>query len=145
MSGDEWVLPIAGFAALLFVVAAAFVSCGPVEELGRYPVTASVVPGGDDIDIGVSVDAGRIDFGRLPAQDITARKTVQITNNRGTPLTATVRVSGNITPQLSVSRDTLTIPPGEHAELTVAIDLTNTTETGRYGGIVTVTRDPCAG
>lgn len=145
MPGDEWMILVLGFAAVLFVTAAALVSCGPVEEVGRYPVTASVVPPGEGVDLGVSVDAGRIDFGRLPGQDITAEKTVRITNNEDRTLQASVTVHGNITRHLSVSRDTLTIPPGETGELAVTMELTNATPTGRYGGTVTVTRDPCTG
>lgn len=144
MSGDEWMLPVIGFAAVLFVTAAALASCGPTETVGTYPVTADIVPPETGVDVGVSVDAGRIDFGRLPAQDITAEKTVRITNNDPDVLHATVQASGNITAYLSLSRDTLTVSPGETTELTVTMDLTNTTATGRYSGTVTVIQNPCA-
>lgn len=145
MSGDEWMLPIAGFAAVLFVVAVALVSCGPAEPIGRYPVTTDIVQPGEGVDLGVSVDAGRIDFGRLPARDLTAEKTVRITNNRADTLHAAVAVTGNISQYVMLSADTLTVPPGETANLTITMDVTNTTETGRYGGTVTVTREPCLG
>lgn len=144
MSGDEWMLPVAGFGALLFVVAAALVSCGPAERIGRYPVTAHVVAPGEGVDLGVSVDAGRVDFGRLPAQRLRAEKTIRITNNRETTLHATVAVHGNVSTYLDLSTRTLTVPPGETGAFTVTMQLTNATRTGRYGGAITVTRDPCA-
>lgn len=126
-------------AVLLFLLSAAVAVTQPVSvEMARYPITADVTNNLQDLELGVSIDADRIDFGRLPAREMTAEKSVTVTNNDGQLMRVRAYATGNITDYMRVSPETVTIPEGATQDINMELETTNKTVPGRYEGVLVV-------
>ncbi|MFE5914976.1 S8 family serine peptidase [Streptomyces wedmorensis] len=90
----------------------------------------------------VVADTGAVDFGRLGLDDNTATRTVKLTNTATTSttldLTGTLATPGTTPPAglLRLSASTVTLQPGESADVTLTVDATGT-PTGTYSGSLT--------
>lgn len=121
------------------VLLAVFMLAYPVwTEKAQYDLTAYVDPDVEELSVGLSVDADRLDFGRLPARTVQAEKTVTLTNNEETEARLRVQAAGNISTYLVLSHDEFVLPPGGSQDLDVTLRTTDVIEAGRYQGDLTV-------
>lgn len=109
------------------------------QEIARYPMEAQVPDTGvDEIALGISADTTSIDFGELPAGAMSAEKSINITNNADTRITASTRTTGNISAYVQVTPATISLPSGETRTVTAHMETTNVTATGYYSGALVV-------
>lgn len=130
---------VAGVVAVLLVLTGA--ALHPVTTVvAAHDVRATVADTTDDITMGVSVDADRIDFGTVPADTMIVERTVNVTNNDARDKTLHLSVTGNASTHVTLQPATVTVPAGDTAPVTVRWNSTDAAP-GIYTGTLRTTED----
>lgn len=109
--------------------------------IGTYPVAARVTAGAADLDLGVTVDTDRLDFGSVSSSALRSERELFISNRESYPVRIRIDAAGNITPYLSVSETRFRLPPNSQRNLTATFNVSGTPE-GYYAGVITVQQRP---
>ncbi len=95
------------------------------------------------MSVGVSVDTDRIDFGSLPDDALEATKEITVQNIEQYPATLHFHVDGNISEYVTLSQESVELPPGEQHTLDITLETSDSIAEGRYSGELTIyTRRP---
>ncbi len=107
---------------LIILVAAASIAVvsafGYVRESSSIPISANVTE--LNRTIGISLDSGELEFGTMPLGSV-SRKVIRLSNNANMNSKIIIRIIGDISPYINLSRQTMIFGPFEEKELEVAL------------------------
>lgn len=125
--------------AVLVVVLVALLFVPFTQDFRTYDAEVEFVSGADGVDLGVSIDADRIDFGRVPEEARSVEKALQVSNSGDDRLKLSMDVSGNISEFVFFSPESVEVAPGQEANITVGVSRTGADD-GYYSGTIRVRR-----
>ena len=108
-------------------------------EITRYPSSVEIVPilaEEESVLIGFVVDPWNLNFGIVPTNGSSSRRSVEVTNLNEMPARISFNVFGNILPLVSFSNNSFILYKNE--KMTIDVKLSTANEVGNYSGEIDV-------
>ncbi len=128
----------AGLAVFSVILAATMLAYPASTEQARHSMGVYVNSSAEDLSVGLSLDRDTLDFGSVPQQRLKVSKELTVENTREYPATVHLRVTGNISDYLALSKDSVHLEPGEAYTTDITLQAMGSMATGYHSGELVV-------